>query len=73
MKLESDLRFTLAQAYAALGVYAEAYEHSREYAALREILFGQERQRAVAEMQARFDVERAEREREMFRFKSEHL
>jgi tetratricopeptide (TPR) repeat protein/DNA-binding CsgD family transcriptional regulator len=73
MKSESDLRFTLAQAYAALGEYAEAYEHSREYAALSQTLFGQERQRAVAEMQARFDVERAEREREMFRLKSEHL
>lgn len=73
LKLEGELLGALASALAAVGEGAEAYACMVEYAACAERLTGEQRQRAVAEVQARFDVERAEREREMFRLRSEHL
>ncbi len=72
-KVVSELLLILAQALDAAGLHAEAFQRLREHATLLEQLFGEERQRAVAETQARFDVERAEREREVFRLRSEHL
>jgi tetratricopeptide (TPR) repeat protein len=72
-KPTADLHHSLARAYEAIGKFPEALDHQKRYAELQEQLYGEERQRAIAEMQVRFDVERAEREREMFRLKSEHL
>jgi tetratricopeptide (TPR) repeat protein/DNA-binding CsgD family transcriptional regulator len=73
LKLESELLLILAGALDAVGEHAEAFRHMRQHALHLETLYGEERQRAVAETQARFDVERAEREREVFRLRSEHL
>jgi DNA-binding CsgD family transcriptional regulator len=73
LKMESELHEALAIALDAIGEHPEAFAHMKEHALIQQRLFSEERQRAVAEMQARFDVERAEREREMFRLKSEHL
>jgi tetratricopeptide (TPR) repeat protein len=73
IKPQADLHQVLAEAYRAGGATPSALDHLSQCLALREELYGEERQRAVAEMQARFDVERAEREREIFRLKSEHL
>jgi len=73
LKLESDLLAALADALAAAGDHAEAFQCLKDHADRQSLLAGEERQRAVAEMQARFDVERAERERDIFRIRSEHL
>jgi tetratricopeptide (TPR) repeat protein/DNA-binding CsgD family transcriptional regulator len=73
LRPESDLLLTLANTLDAVGEHAEASTLRREYGELLGRLYGEDRQRAVAEMQARFDVERAEREREVFRLKNEHL
>lgn len=71
--LESDIRLSLAEALAGAGEHAEAYEQLSAASRLKGEIYSQERQRAIAESQARFDLERAERERELFRLKSEHL
>lgn len=73
LKARNELLLVLATALDATGEHAEAFQRMKEHAASLETLFGDERQRAVAQMQARFDVERAEREREVFRLRSEHL
>ena len=72
-KPEADLNKALAEAYEGAGETEKALLHTRRAYDLKERIYGEERQRAMAEMQARFDVERAERERELFRLKSEHL
>lgn len=69
----SELQKMLAEALDALGNHQEAFGHMKEHAALQHTIYGEERQRAIAELQGRFDIERAEREREVFRLKSEHL
>lgn len=73
LKLKSELLSVLADAFDAVGEHAAASSCRKEHGAHLEKLYGEERQRAVAEMQARFNVERAEREREVFRLRSEHL
>jgi tetratricopeptide (TPR) repeat protein/DNA-binding CsgD family transcriptional regulator len=73
VKTQAELHESLALAHEAAGDIGESLPHLKRSAELQRSLFGQERQRAIAEMQTRFDVERAEREREMFRLKSEHL
>ncbi|MEP7219227.1 MAG: tetratricopeptide repeat protein, partial [Bacteroidota bacterium] len=73
LKSAAEIHEALADVCAALGDFHGAYLHFKQCDALRRDIFSEDRQRAVAEMQARFDVERAEREREVFRLKSEHL
>ncbi|MBK6759560.1 MAG: tetratricopeptide repeat protein [Ignavibacteria bacterium] len=63
----------LAQAYARAGDHQRAFAALQECAEMKERLYALDRQRAVAEMQSRFDVERAERESEVFRIKNAHL
>lgn len=63
----------LAQAYARAGDHQRAFNALQECAKMKERLYALDRQRAVAEMQSRFDVERAEREGEVLRIKNAHL
>lgn len=72
-KTESEIHEALAGAYERVGEFEKAYHHLRRHAALAADLLGAERSRIVAEMGARFDLERAERERELFRERSRHL
>jgi tetratricopeptide (TPR) repeat protein/DNA-binding CsgD family transcriptional regulator len=51
----------------ARGHYEEALEHQKHMAAIRDELAGDEQRRAVAELQVRFDLEKAERELESSR------
>lgn len=69
----ADLYGMLATAYNGNGNTDTAFAHLAKSMELKEALYGEERQRAIAEMQVRFDVERSEREREVLRLKNEHL
>jgi tetratricopeptide (TPR) repeat protein/DNA-binding CsgD family transcriptional regulator len=72
-KLQCDLQLKLAEALHGAGEHGEAFVSLKEHVQLADALFNSDRQRAVAEMAARFDVERAERERERLRIKNQHL
>jgi tetratricopeptide (TPR) repeat protein/DNA-binding CsgD family transcriptional regulator len=72
-KLSAEIHTALAAAHEATRATAKALAHLKRASALREQLFGEERQRAIAEMQTRFDVDKAERERELLRLRNEHL
>lgn len=57
----------LADIYEQKCEYAHALAHTRLFVDLREEVHNREREREVAEIQIRFDVERANREREQMR------
>ncbi|HLP28531.1 MAG TPA: tetratricopeptide repeat protein [Candidatus Didemnitutus sp.] len=63
----------ISQAYSRVKEYEKAYTTLKEYSELKDGMYTLDRQRAVAEMQSRFDVERAEREGEVLRLKNAHL
>lgn len=63
----------LGEAYEARGDLQAALVHMRLFVAEQEELLGEETRRAVAAMQVRLDVERAEREREIFRLETMRL
>lgn len=73
LRLEYDIHGALAEACEAAGDIPEALHHLKMYAALKDTLFGEERRKSIAETQARFEVERAEHEREVLRLKNLHL
>jgi DNA-binding CsgD family transcriptional regulator len=59
--------------YEAIGDLGAALVHERKRVELREKLAGAERQRALATLQARFELERAQRERELLQVRAEQL
>ncbi len=63
----------LYEGHRKLGRLAEAMHHLELYANLRESRGSAERQKAIADMQTRFDVERIEREREFFRERAAYM
>lgn len=71
--LEYQLHLTLSASYQALGDYHRALEHHQAYASIREEHQGTEMQRSILELQMQFDVERSERQREIYRLKAEQL
>jgi tetratricopeptide (TPR) repeat protein len=72
-RLEYQLHESLSQVYEDLALPAQALEHHKHFARLRNELAGQERQKAIAELQVRFEVERAVREREELRARAAQL
>jgi tetratricopeptide (TPR) repeat protein/DNA-binding CsgD family transcriptional regulator len=72
-RYEYQLHESLSQVYEDLALPAQALEHHKQFARLRNELAGQERQKAIAELQVRFEVERAEREREQLRARATEL
>jgi DNA-binding CsgD family transcriptional regulator len=73
LRAAADHHLLRADLLHAAGEEAEAFDNLSRHAEIQEKIYAQERQRAVSEMQERFDLERAERERETFRLKSRHL
>ena len=63
----------LAAIYETAGNLAEALKCYRQYMYFKDEVLGQEKQKTIAEMQTRFDVESAEREKELFRVKNVEL
>ncbi len=72
-QIESEAHRGLAESLAAVGKHDEAYRHLALSMRIHEEISGKEQQRLMAEMQARFDVERSEREREVLRLTNQHL
>lgn len=63
----------LAEAYESRGDLDAALVHVRRFMAEQEALLSEETRRTVAAMQVRLDVERAERDREIFRLEAVRL
>lgn len=72
-RLQCELLSQLSIALHGSGRSDEAFVLMTERSVLQEQLHGEQQRRVVAEMQARFDVERAEKERDVLRMKNEHL
>ncbi len=73
LELQCRIHEELADAHEATGSLHDALTHHRRFTELREIANNDRTRRAVAELQIRFDVERAGNEREIYRLKSERL
>ncbi|MBS1911153.1 MAG: tetratricopeptide repeat protein [Bacteroidetes bacterium] len=71
--LQYEVHGAISGTYHQLGQIEWAFEHYRRFAELRNELAGREKQHAIAELQVRFDLEKAEREREMYRLQAEGL
>lgn len=63
-RFEYDLHRMLSESYERKGNLRRAFEHQKLYIALKEEVLDQEKQRKIAEIQMRIDIERGERERE---------
>lgn len=63
----------LALAYEAKGDLRQALNHYKLFAEIKSEVFHQDNQKTLAGMQIRFNVEKAEREREIFRLKNVEL
>lgn len=72
-KMEKEIRWIIAMICRETGDLEGAVEHMVLHQNLANEQFRQERQEAIAKMQARFDVERAEREREVFRLRADQM
>lgn len=62
-----------SRAYEQAGDMERAFAYYKRYAALQQEVQASEKQRVLAEMQTRFDVERLEREREVQQLRADHL
>lgn len=63
----------LSRSFEGLGNAARSLEHLRSAVAIRDRLEQEERRRGLADLQAQYDLERTEQEREIYRLKSERL
>jgi tetratricopeptide (TPR) repeat protein/DNA-binding CsgD family transcriptional regulator len=70
---ELEMLELLSNHYEKSGRFAEAFEHYKLAMEIKEQLQGQEQQRAIAQLEMRAEIERAEKEREIFRLKSAQL
>lgn len=72
-KLEYEICLHISDAWGRMGDTAKAYSYHKRYATLKDDILNEEKQKVIAEMQARFEVETAEREKEIFRLKNVEL
>lgn len=63
----------LSTVYEEIGEASKALIHFKKYAVLKEENLNKEKLKSIAEAQARFDVQTAEREKELFRIKNVEL
>ncbi len=63
----------LSRSLEEIGDAALALEHLRKSIEMRDRIEGAERKRSLADLQAQYDLERAEREREIFRLQNSRL
>ncbi|MEP7220207.1 MAG: tetratricopeptide repeat protein, partial [Bacteroidota bacterium] len=72
-RLQYQLHEALSHIQEELGDPPLALHHYKLFAQIRHELAGQEKQKSIAELQVRFDMEKAEREREIYRLKAAQL
>jgi tetratricopeptide (TPR) repeat protein len=70
---EMNAQAGLAEIYERTGDAPRALEHYKEFSRLREEILNEEKQKATAEFQARFDAVHAEHQREIYRLRAEEL
>lgn len=63
----------LSESYERIGDLERGIEHLRRTLALRDTIVDSERRRGLADLQAQYDLERAVRERELYRRENERL
>lgn len=63
----------LSEVFEHLDDMRQALYHHKKYTELKDEILDQEKQKVITEMQAKFDVETAEREKELFRVKNVEL
>lgn len=72
-QLQYGIHESLAETYEQIGLPAKALAHHKLFARMRNDIAGREKQKALAELQVKFDIEKAEREREIYRLRAERL
>lgn len=72
-RLQFQIHEALSRTFEDLGAADKALEHYKMFARIREELQGEEKRKAVAEIEVRVALEKAEREREIYRLKAEQL
>jgi tetratricopeptide (TPR) repeat protein/DNA-binding CsgD family transcriptional regulator len=70
--LAFEIHERLSETCEQLGDVTRALYHLRQASSIRAEVQSREKQKTIAELQVRFDVERAEKEKEIYRLKSEH-
>ncbi|MBS1914071.1 MAG: tetratricopeptide repeat protein [Bacteroidetes bacterium] len=73
LHMQCELHRAVAELHERAGQLGPALDHFKQYAGIRDRLAGEEKQRSIAELQVRFDLEQAEREREIYRLKAQGL
>lgn len=73
LHLHYDIHELIAQVYEQMGKNKEALYHHKKFVALRLEVESSHRQKAIAEMQALFDVEKARKETELHRRNNEEI
>jgi tetratricopeptide (TPR) repeat protein/DNA-binding CsgD family transcriptional regulator len=71
--LEYRAHELLAAVYEDLGAADKALDHYKTYMVLHDALRGEEKQRAIAELEVRFALAGSERDRELYRLQAERL
>lgn len=72
-ELRYQCHHLLSRSLEEVGDSGRALRHLRAYVELRETLEQEEQRRAITEMQARFDLEQMEKEKEIYRLRNEQL
>jgi sigma-B regulation protein RsbU (phosphoserine phosphatase) len=71
--LSYQIHAAFSKFYEAKGNYAKALEHYKLFSEIKDEVFNRENQKAIAGLQIRFDIEKAEKEREIFRLRNVEL
>ncbi|MEO6049316.1 MAG: LuxR family transcriptional regulator, partial [Candidatus Kapaibacterium sp.] len=71
--LESRIHYALSKIFEDIGDPDKAFEHYREHIRIREDLQGETQRKIAAELEVRFALEKAERDRENFRLRAAEL
>ena len=72
-RLQLECHELLSRSFEAIGDPERSLKHLREAIAIRDSIEREERRRGLADLQAQYDLERAEKEREIYRLKNEQL
>ena len=72
-RLQLECHELLSRAFESIGDPERSLKHLREAIAIRDRIEREERRRGLADLQAQYDLERAEKEREIYRLKNEQL